>query len=259
MNTPGPQSSEQPDALLGAMIDRLDAAEADGLIEVLERDAEASDRLKAYARQKRQLRRSANALEHEGNPRTDTLARRLAGRLKVVRTSRWVGVLATAAVFGWAMGEISDRIVAPPFYYGFETMDARVVEEAPARHIELTAAQASQGRLADWIGRRVIVPDLSAQDLTFTGARLVDVGEIKLVGLVYDGPGGELVLCQSPDLDGLAEAPELIRTTKVQAAYWSDGRRTFVLMAQLERSDIGSLMTEFSRQTAMRQAPNRLG
>lgn len=258
MNAQTPGSPDQPNALLGAMIDRLDAAEADGLIDVLEKDAEASERLKAYARQKRQLRRSANALEHGGDMQTETLARRLAGRLKVIRTSRWVGVLTTAVLFGWAMGEISDRLVAPPSYYGFETKDARVVEEAPAREVELTAAQASQGRLAGWIGRRVIVPDLSARNLTFTGARLVDVGELKLVGLVYDGPGGELVLCQSPDLDGLVESPELIRTTKVQAGYWSDGRRTFVLMAQLERSDVAALMAEFSRQTAPQRSAARL-
>jgi anti-sigma factor RsiW len=240
----------EPNQLLGAVLDRLNADEADGLLEVLETDAEAPERLKAYARQRRQLRRSANALEGKSPSLTDTLAERLQGRLRAIRAGRRMGAMAVAVAFGLAMGEISDRVITPDSYYGFETENSRVVERGPLRHVSLEASEASQIRLSGWIGRRVIMPDLTSAGLTFREARLIDVGELRLVGLVYIGADGELILCQSPDLDGLVEAPELIRTANVQAGYWSDGRRTFALMAGLDQPEIHGLMSTFSRLTA---------
>ncbi len=245
----GVPRDDRPEVLIGAALDRLDADQADGLLGALESDAGAVERLKAYALQKRQLRRTANALEGPGAPTTEALARRLGGRLRALTAGRWLGVVATALVLGWSMGEISDRLLEPEAYYGFETADSRVVEPAPDNEVELTAAQATPRRLSDWIRRTVIVPDLRGAGLTFAGARLVDTGELRLVGLVYASPEGQLVLCQSPDLDGLSEKPEMIRTANVQAGYWSDGRRTFALMAELGRPGLRGLMQRFSRLT----------
>ena len=72
---------------------------------------------------------------------------------------------------------------------------------------------------------------------------------IKLVGLVYHGADGDLIFCQSPDLDGQPETPELRRTADVQAGYWSDGSRTFALMAGLHRQGVRGLVQKFSRLT----------
>lgn len=237
-----------PEVVIGAALDRLDADQAAQLLDALESEADAAERLKAYARQKSWLRRSAIAMGEEGAPRTDDLARRLGSRLRAVSAGRWVGALTAAVLFGLSMGEISDRLITPA-YYGFETADSRVVEQAPSGAITLSAAEATPARLSDWIHRTVVIPDLQDAGLTFAGARLVTARELKLVGLVYKSAQGELVLCQSPDLDGQSEKPEMLRTADVQAGYWSDGSRTFALVAGLKRPGVRDLVQRFSRLT----------
>ncbi len=244
------ESTEQaPEVRLGAALDRMDAEAAESLLGALDADPRGLERLRAYVRQKRLLRRSANALERPGNERTDALAEQLAGRLRRARSGRLAMVIAAAAVVGWGLGEISDQLNQPSAYYGFETADARVVTRKPVSDVGLTVAQASPTRLSQWIGRPVSPPDLRRLGLTLEGARLVDTGDVKLVGLVYRGERGRLVLSQSPDLDGLRERPELLRTATVQAGYWSDGRKTFALITELGGPRIDSLVRQASSIT----------
>lgn len=244
------QIDEQPPAVrLGAALDRMDAEAAETLLGALDSDPRGLDRFRAYVRQKRLLRRSANALERDGSEQTDALTNRLAKRLQMARAGRWtLGVLAVLAV-GWGLGEISDQLLQPNAYYGFETADARVVTRKPVSQINLSLAESSPERLSQWIGRPVSPPDFRRLGLTFEGARLVDTGEVKLVGLVYNGHSGRLVLCQSADLDGQRERPEILRTATVQAGYWSDGQKTFALIADLGRPRIDKLVHETSSQT----------
>jgi anti-sigma factor RsiW len=237
-----------PEVRIGAALDRLDPEQAAQLLDALESEAGAAERLKAYARQKRWLRRSADALTGEASPATEALTRRLGGRLRTVAAGRWIGALAVAVLVGLSMGQISDRLIAPA-YYGFETADSRVVETAPSAAISLSPAEATPARLSDWIHRTVVIPDLREAGLTFSGAKLVSARELKLVGLVYKSAQGELVLCQSPDLDGQSEQPEMLRTADVQAGYWSDGSRTFALVAGLNRPGVRDLVQRFSRLT----------
>lgn len=241
-------AAKPPEVLIGAALDRLDADQAAQLLDALDSEAGAAERLKAYARQKSWLRRSANSMTGEGAPATDALARRLGSRLRTAAAGRWIGALSVAVLVGLGMGEISDRLV-PPDYYGFETADSRVVEQAPSNAITLSAAEATPARLSDWIHRTVVIPDLHDAGLTFTGAKLVNAGELKLVGLVYKSAEGQLVLCQSPDLDGQSGKPEMLRTADVQAGYWSDGSRTFALVAGLNRPGVRDLVQRFSRLT----------
>lgn len=244
-----PAGEPLPEERLGAALDRMDAEAAENLLGALDSDPRGLDRFRAYVRQKRLLRRSANALEREGSEQTDILADRLARRLQMARTGRWaLGVVAAVAV-GWGLGEISDQLLQPDIYYGFETADARVVTRKPVSQVSLSLAESSPQRLSQWIGRPVTPPDFRRLGLTFEGARLVDTGEIKLVGLVYSGRSGRLVLCQSADLDGQRERPEILRTASVQAGYWSDGRRTFALIADLDRPKIDKLVRQTSQLT----------
>lgn len=240
---------DPPEVALGAALDRMDAEAAETLLGALDSDPRGLDRFRAYVRQKRLLRRSANALERPGDARTDALADRLASRLRTARAGRWGLALVVAIVFGWGMGEISDQLAAPNAYYGFETADARVVTRDPVSDVSLSVSEATSERLTRWIGRPVTPPDLRRLGLTFEGARLVDTGDVKLVGLVYQGPSGRIVLSQSPDMDGLRERPELLRTASVQAGYWSDGRRTFALIAELGGPRIDNLVRQTSSIT----------
>jgi anti-sigma factor RsiW len=242
-------SNQRPEVRLGEALDRMDAEAAESLLGALESDPRGLDRLRAYVRQKRLLRRSANALERPGDERTDALAEQLANRLRIARSSRWGLAIITALVIGWGLGEISDQLIQPRAYYGFETADARVVTRKPVSDSSLSVAEASPARLSQWIGRPVALPDLSRLGLTFEGARLVDTGDVKLVGLIYRGPEGRLVLSQSPDLDGIRERPELLRTASVQAGYWSDGRKTFALITELGGPRIDTLVRQTSSIT----------
>jgi len=240
---------QPPEMQLGAALDRMDAEAAESLLGALEADPRGLDRFRAYVRQKRLLRRSANALERPGEARTDALANQLANRLRGARSNRWGLAIVTAIVVGWALGEISDQLAEPNDYYGFETADARVVTREPVSDTNLSPAEASPARLSQWIGRPVAAPDLRRLGLTLESARLVDTGDVKLVGLIYRGPSGRLVLSQSPDLDGLRERPELLRTASVQAGYWSDGRKTFALIADLGGPRIDGLVRQASSIT----------
>ena len=244
------QAEEQlPEVRLGAALDRMDAEAAESLLGALESDPRGLDRLRAYVRQKRLLRRSANALEREGSAETNALSDRLARRLQMVRAGRWTLGVGAAVAVGGGLGEISDQWLQPNTYYGFETADARVVTRQPLRQVNLSLAESTPARLSQWIGRPVSPPDFRRLGLTFEGARLVDTGEVKLVGLVYNGHSGRLVLCQSADLDGQRERPEILRTATVQAGYWSDGQKTFALIADLGRPRIDKLVHETSSQT----------
>ncbi len=248
------QASEQPPEIqLGAALDRMDAEAAESLLGVLDADPRGLDRFRAYVRQKRLLRRSANALDRGGDVQTDVLAQRLAQRLQMVKFGRWTLGLAAVLSIGWGMGEISDQLTEPNAYYGFETADARVVTRKPVSEVSLSLAEASPQRLSQWISRPVSPPDFRRLGLTLEGARLVDTGEVKLVGLVYSGRSGRLVLCQSADLDGQRERPEILRTASVQAGYWSDGQKTFALIGELGRPRIDSLV----RQTSSLTMPER--
>jgi anti-sigma factor RsiW len=250
-------SDQGPEVRLGAALDRMDAEAAESLLGALDSDPRGLDRLRAYVRQKRLLRRSANALERPGDERTDALADRLAKRLDRARSGRLGLVIVTALIVGWGLGEISDQLTEPSAYYGFETADARVVTREPVSDDSLSVAEASPARLSRWIGRPVSAPDLRRLGLTFKGARLVDTGEVKLVGLIYRGRAGQVTLSQSPDLDGLRERPELLRTASVQAGYWSDGRKTFALIAQLGGPRIDNLVRQASSITMAE--PRRAG
>lgn len=241
--------NQSPEVQLGAALDRIDAEAAESLLGVLESDPRGLDRFRAYVRQKRLLRRSANALEQPGDERTEALADQLAKRLRGARSNRWGLAIVMAVVVGWGLGEISDQFTEPNAYYGFETADARVVTREPVSDTGLSPAEASPSRLSQWIGRPVSPPDLRRLGLTFEGARLVDAGDVKLVGLIYRGRSGRLVLSQSPDLDGLRERPELLRTASVQAGYWSDGRKTFALIADLGGPRIDGLVRQTSSIT----------
>lgn len=240
---------QPPEVQLGSALDRIDAETAEKLLGALESDPRGLDRFRAYVRQKRLLRRSANALERPGDERTDALADQLAKRLRGARSRRWGLAIVTAVVVGWGLGEISDQLAEPNAYYGFETADARVVTREPVADTSLSVAEASPSRLSQWIGRPVSPPDLRRLGLTFEGARLVDTGDVKLVGLIYRGRTGRLVLSQSPDLDGLRERPELLRTASVQAGYWSDGRKTFALIGDLGGPRIDGLVRQASSIT----------
>jgi anti-sigma factor RsiW len=248
-------NEQPPEVRLGAALDRIDAEAAESLLGALDSDPRGLNRFRAYVRQKRLLRRSANALERDGSARTDALARRLDRRLGMVRAGRWTLGLAAALAVGWGLGEISDQITEPNAYYGFETADARVVTREPVSEVSLALADATPQRLSAWIGRPVSPPDFRRLGLTFEGARLVDTGEVKLVGLVYNSRAGRLVLCQSADLDGQRERPEMLRTAAVQAGYWSDGQKTFALIGDLSRSRIDSLVRQTSSLT-MPEAPS---
>jgi anti-sigma factor RsiW len=248
---------QRPEVRLGAALDRMDAEAAENLLGALESDPRGLDRLRAYVRQKRLLRRSANALERPADERTDALAARLAKRLDRVRSGRLGLVIAAALVVGWGLGEISDQLAEPNAYYGFETADARVVTRELVSDDSLSVAEASPARLSRWIGRPVSAPDLRRLGLTFEGARLVDTGDVKLVGLIYRGRSGQVILSQSPDLDGLRERPELLRTASVQAGYWSDGRKTFALIAELGGPRIDGLVRQASSITM--PEPRRAG
>lgn len=243
--TPDPR----PEVRLGDALDHMDAEAAESLLGALEADPRGLDRFRAYVRQKRLLRRSANALERPGDERTDALADQLANRLSGARPRRWTLALLAAVVVGFGLGEISDQLAQPDAYYGFETADARVVTRDPVSDVSLSLAEASPARLSQWIGRPVSPPDLSRLGLTFESARLVDTGDTRLVGLIYRGRSGRLVLSQSPDLDGLRERPELLRTASVQAGYWSDGRKTFALITELGDPRIDALVRQASAIT----------
>jgi anti-sigma factor RsiW len=244
-----PAEEQLPEVRLSAALDRMDAEAAESLLGALDSDPRGLDRFRAYVRQKRLLRRSANALEHDGSEETDVLADRLARRLRMIKTGRWALGLVAAIGLGWGLGEISDQLLQPNTYYGFETADARVVTRKPVSEVHLSLAEASPERLSQWIGRPVSPPDFRRLGLTFEGARLVDTGEVKLVGLVYNGHAGRLVLCQSADLDGERERPEILRTASVQAGYWSDGRKTFALIADLGLPKIDKLVRQTSQMT----------
>ena len=71
-------ADQGPDVRLGAALDQIDAEAAESLLGALESDPRGLDRFRAYVRQKRLLRRSANALERPADARTDALADRLA-------------------------------------------------------------------------------------------------------------------------------------------------------------------------------------
>lgn len=244
-----PADDHRPEVRLGAALDQMDAEAAESLLGALDSDPRGLDRFRAYVRQKRLLRRSANALERPGDKRTDALANQLANRLRMARSGRWGLAIVTAVVVGWGMGEISDQLTQPNAYYGFETADARVVTREPVSDSRLSVAEASPARLSQWIGRPVTAPDLRRLGLTFEGARLVDTGDVKLVGLIYSGRQGRLILSQSPDLDGLRERPELLRTATVQAGYWSDGHKTFALITELGGPRIDNLVRQASSIT----------
>lgn len=244
------QAAEQsPEVRLGAALDQMDAETAEGLLGALESDPRGLDRFGAYVRQKRLLRRSANALEGDGSEKTDALADRLAKRLQMAKAGRWSAVLVAALFVGWGLGEISDQLTEPNAYYGFETADARIMTRKARSETNLSLSQSTPERLSQWVGRPVSAPDLSRMGLTFEGARLVDTGEIKLVGLVYNGRSGRLVLSQSADLDGQREKPEILRTANAQAGYWSDGQKTFALITGLDRPRIDNLVRQASSIT----------
>ncbi len=243
------EMDQRPEVRLGAALDRMDAEAAESLLGAIDSDPRGLDRFRAYVRQKRLLRRSANALERPGDARTDALAERLANRLRAARSGRWGLAIVTALVVGWGLGEISDQLADTSAYYGFETADARVVTRKPVSDTSLALADATPARLSQWIGRPVSPPDLRRLGLAYEGARLVDTGDVKLVGLIYRGRSGRVVLSQSPDLDGQRERPELLRTASVQAGYWSDGHKTFALITELGRPSIDSLVRQTSSIT----------
>lgn len=232
----GPARMDEDD--LHALVDgRLPAAEAAELRERVAADPQVQATVNAWSAQREALRRGFAAPDLEATPASllATAERAQALRHAAARWTRWAGMAASVLLafgLGWFGNVEYARIGASPaVQFARQAAVAYVVYQPEVRHpVEVTAAQ--QEHLVQWLskrlGRKLKVPDLSAQGYQLLGGRLLpgDTGA-RAQFMYQDAAGRRLTLYLGAVKDGGAmntkeTAFRFFEEGGVPAFYWVD-------------------------------------
>lgn len=209
---------------------------------LLRSDPAAQERMEAHQLNKAALKAAAEAQLARmpgASARTVDLTRGL--RAALYRSALLRALPRIAAAFalvavgagGHALYALRQSAQGPT--YAFQTSDTRLILDAENLHTARRLAVTSAGQVSReaerWLGRAVSPPRLSRQGLALVDARLMHSDDRKLVGLIYEDPRGQrLTLSISADLDGERDALQTVDIGNGRAAYWSDGRGSYVLV-----------------------------
>ena len=237
------------DLMLAAYADgELDAALVARLEAQLAAEPELAARL-AVQRETAALLRAAFPLDRFAGPAPLLPAamparRRLMGQGRAF--SGWAIAASLAlAVIGYGVGSV----------WPFEALSERerMLTEVAEYHgvysretvhlVEVPAAQAEH--LKAWLGRRVnrplVIPDLSAEGLTFAGGRMIVLDGSPVAELMYTRVQGLPIAFCVFNRDGASPEVRLDRRGPTSLASWGDKSHTYVVVGEADQTMIRSI------------------
>ena len=219
---------------------RLDPARRLRVEQQLARDPALKQRVDDWAMQAAELRR---AIRHDDQAGRSALLGRLALRSSSRRPGlgRSVAVAATivlalglGGVGGWVAH--GDRRPTEISRLGMEAATTyRILSADPARAIEVSAANREELRvfLAEKLGRRIPLPDLSPMGFRLTSGRVLGAIYGPAALLVYSDPDGNRITIYLQPMAVGAPAPmRPLQTDALNGYAWIDGKIGYTVMSE---------------------------
>ena len=230
------------DARLAAYVDgELDPEEARAVERQLATDPQARELVRVHQRTTALLRAAcapsfySQGTQQFGRARERAVPRRVWLQPMAIAAALLIAVLGTAigtfvvrGIDSEAAGLLNE-ISSYQLVYGMET--EHLVEVPATRSDDLLAWLGSR------LGRKLIVPELSASGLTFAGGRLLVVDKKPVAQLVYTRPGTfPFAVCITRSSD----APSPVRVEHrngLDLAWWRDGAYTYVIVGTMQEPE----------------------
>lgn len=244
------------DNTLAAYVDgELDAATAEEIACLLERDAAAQDKVRKLTQSAVLIRAAHSALVHEPAPE------RLLALVEGPARRSWRLRLAAAALAAGLTVGLAGGVLLGRFEAGEEVQVAAasgLLEEIAAYHVvyarerehlvEIPAARTAE--LERWLnerlGRRIEVPDLSARGLEFRGGRLL-VADGRPVGqLMYTAPGRAPVAICITTGSGERQEVGVLHSRGLTLLSWQSGGYVYVLVGEVGEAALRDLAGELA-------------
>ena len=120
--------------------------------------------------------------------------------------------------------------------------DYHMVYAAQTRHLVEVGADESdhiQSWLGNMVGSKFTIPNLSGQDLTFQGGRLLVAAGKPVAQLLYTKPDGKVVaLCIIANDNAASDGFSQTTINQANMVSWRDGTAAFVIVGDQETGDL---------------------